>query len=955
VRSLARLERVNDHPERQRRARELFEALRAQPQSQRDVALTAACTDDAALFAEVTRLLAAADAAGSFLEGGAVAALAAPGLVGRTLGVFEVTGLLGVGGMGEVYRARDVALRRDVALKTLSAPFTEDPARVARLKREAQILASLDHPNIAGIHGLDESQGVTLLVMELVEGPTLSERLAHGPLPLEEFFAVARQIAAALGAAHALGVVHRDLKPANVKLRADGVVKVLDFGLARTVPADGDRGSHSDANLTQAGMILGTARCMSPEQAKGRVVDKRTDIWAYGCILFEMLTGRAPFAGEDVADTLAAILTREPDWNLLPRETPAAVRRLLRRCLTKDREQRLADIADARLELDDAAESPAPPAPAERRRAAWLPWAVALAAVAVVTTAWFTTRHPEQTLNVYRSTIPLPERLGGHRNANGPTLALSPDGRQLAFVTSDANSHTRLWVRALDATEARPLADTRDGQSPFWSPDSRWLAFVQDRHLKKVDVATGAIVTLCDDVLLGGAWSELGVLLFTQASGQLAAVPASGGAAVPLATIDNNDGEVFNINPFFLPDQRRFGYVTLGAGSVHPQLYIASLDAGVAPRRVPIESPVVQLAGEHLWFVQNRTLVAQAFDALRATVSGPLLPVAEQVRINNWPFKGGAFSVSSSGALVFQRDPNPGFDLVWYDRAGKFLGTLGTPADYADVHLSPDGTRALVSVAPQSTSVRDLYIFDIARGLRTRFTFDDTHTIRNAIWTPDGAEVVYSTERNGRMVFMRKAANGTSAPTVLLDDDIDKEALDFTPDGRYLLFSRRPRIATPENWVLPMQPGGKPFRLEYPGSRFASVSPDGRWVAFLTRESERGELFVAPFPGPGRKWLITHDGALNARWRADGRELFFLAPTENKLMSAEITLHEDRVEIGAVRPLFDLPWVGPRFTHDVTADGQRILAIAQLSPATAAPLTLVVNWRALLRAAEAAP
>jgi eukaryotic-like serine/threonine-protein kinase len=945
---------VNDQPERQRRARELFEALRAQPHAERAAALAAACADDDALRVEVTRLLEAADAAGSFLEGGAVAALAAPGLVGRTLGVFEVTGLLGIGGMGEVYRARDVALRRDVALKTLSAPFTDDPARVARLKREAQILASLDHPNIAGIHGLDESQGVTLLVMELVEGPTLAERLALGPMPLEEFLAIARQIAAALGAAHALGVVHRDLKPANVKLRADGVVKVLDFGLARTVPADGDRGTHSDANLTQAGMILGTARCMSPEQAKGRAVDKRTDIWAYGCILFEMLTGRAPFAGEDVAETLAAILTREPDWDLLPRAAPAAVRRLLRRCLTKDRDQRLADIADARLELDDAAESPTSPAPsrAEHRRAAWLPWAVALAAVAVATTAWLTTRSAEQTLNVYRSTIPLPERLGGHRNANGPTLALSPDGGQLAFVTSDANSHTRLWVRALDATEARPLADTRDGQSPFWSPDSRWLAFVQDRRLKKVDVATGAIVTLCDDALLGGAWSELGVLLFTQVSGQLAAVPASGGAAVPLATIDNNDGEVFNVNPFFLPDQRRFGYVTLGAGSVHPQLYIASLDAGIARQRVPVESAVVQLAGEHLWFVQNRTLVAQAFDVQHGTVSGPLLPVAEQVRINNWPFKGGAFSVSAAGALVFQRDPNPGFDLVWYDRAGKILGTLGTPADYADVHLSPDGRRALVSVAPQSTSVRDLYIYDIARGLRTRFTFEDTHTIRNSIWTPDGAEVVYSTERDGRMVFMRRSANGTSPPTVLLDDDIDKEVLSFTPDGRFLLFTRRPRIATPENWVLPMQPGGKPFPLDYPGSRFASVSPDGRWVAFLTRESERGELFVAPFPGPGRKWLITHDGALNARWRADGRELFFLAPTENKLMSAEITLHADRVDIGPVRPLFDLPWVGPRYTHDVTADGQRILAIVQLSPATAAPLTLVVNWRGLLRAAE---
>ena len=940
---------VNVNIDRQRRARELFDALRDLPRAGRDAALAGRCADDPALAAEVARLLAASDDAGVFLEGGAVAALAAPGLVGRTIGPYAVTGLLGVGGMGEVYRARDGALGREVALKTLSAPFA-DPARLARLRREAQILASLNHANIGAIYGLDESHGIPVLVMELVEGATLAERLASGPISLEETLPIARQVADALAAAHALGVVHRDLKPANIKLRADGVVKVLDFGLARAdALGDANADSRSDASLTQTGMILGTARCMSPEQAKGKRVDKRTDIWAYGCVLFEMLSGRAPFDGEDIADVLAAILTREPDWGVLPGNTPAAIHRLLHRCLTKDREHRLADIGDARLELDERGEphiavAPARPRIPGLRRA--LPWGIA--AVSLVFAAWLALRPGLLPANVFRSSLPLPERLGAQRNVNGPTLALSPDGRQLAFVTSDATRHSRLWVRALDAAEARVLDDTTDAQSPFWSPDSRWLAFVQDRRLKKVDVASGAIVTLCDDAMIGGAWSASGVLLFTQVSGQLASVSAQGGLATPLATIARNEGEVFNVNPFFLPDQRRFGYLSLGVGSVHADLYIASLDAGMEPARVPVNASFVQLAGGHLWFMQGSTLVAQAFDAGRGAVSGPVLPIAEQVRINNGPFKGGVFSVSPAGALVFQRDPNPGFDLAWYDRGGKLLGTLGSPADYADVDLSPDGTRALVTVAPTSTGVRDVYMFDLARGLSTRFTFDDTHSIRGAIWSPDGNEVVYATERDAHVVLLRKAASGTAAPTVLLDDAIDKEPLGWSPDGRYLLFSRRTRIASPETWVLPLSGDSQPFRLPYDGARFGTISPDGRWVAFLTRESGRGELFVAPFPGPGRKQLVTHDGALNHRWRADGREISFISLTDNKLMSAEITLHADRAEVGAVRPLFDLPWVGPRQTHEFTADGQRVLAIVQLTPSTAAPLTLIVNWPALL-------
>ncbi|MGH8235586.1 MAG: protein kinase domain-containing protein [Steroidobacteraceae bacterium] len=434
------------------------------------------------------------------------------------IGPYEISSVLGVGGMGAVYRARDVVLGRNVALKTLPTPSAADAERVARFRREAQILASLNHPNIAAIYGLDESHGVPVLVLELVEGPTLADRVERGALPLDEILPVARQIADALGAAHALGIVHRDLKPANIKVRPDGTVKVLDFGLAKVLESTADAAGAPQSSaitgptLTRVGMILGTAACMSPEQARGRDVDKRSDIWSFGCVLFEMLTGRHSFEGEDVSDTLATVLTKDPDWNLLPPNTPPQIRRLLRRCLVKDRARRLADVADARLELDEplTAETNTHTRAWRSSVMRWLPWSIA--AGGVVTALWLIGSgapvRPAADTNVYRTSVLLPERLGSARNLTGTTLALSPDGRYIAFVASDAGGQSRLWIRALDSLDARPLAGTANGQSPFWSPDSRWLAFVQDRRLKKVELHGGAIVTLCDSAMLGGAWSK---------------------------------------------------------------------------------------------------------------------------------------------------------------------------------------------------------------------------------------------------------------------------------------------------------------------------------------------------------------------------------------------------------------------------------------------------------------
>jgi eukaryotic-like serine/threonine-protein kinase len=921
---------MNDS-QRHRRARELFEQLRAQPPADQADALRLACGADTALQAEVTRLLSAASNVGSFLEHGAAAAFGGgEHELGRKVGVYELTGFLGVGGMGEVYRARDTVLGREVALKFLRGTGLADAQQLARFRREAQVLAALNHPNIAAIYGVDESQGTPVLVLELVEGATLADRLRAGALPFDESLHIARQLTDALEAAHAAGVVHRDLTPANIKLRHDGALKVLDFGLA-TAPEITAAQAPGSQTLSHSGMILGTARCMSPEQARGRPVDRRTDIWAFGCVLFEMLTGGPPFDGTDVADTLVAILTRAPDWERLPAATPSSIRRLLQRCLQKERLRRLADIADARLELEEPALSAeSGGAPLVRGRGRWIAWPIA--AVTGAAALWLLTmtlsRRPAADSQVMRTSIVLPERLGSERSVFGSLLALTPDGRKIAFVASDAGGRTRLWLRALEELEARPIPGTQDAQSPFWSADGRWLAFIQNRELKKVAAGGGTIFTLCPDAMVGGAWNSDDVILFTQTTGVLARVPADGGVAVPVHGIPNNTGEVFNQQPFFLADGNNFGYVSTGLASVHADVHLATLDGSAPALKLPLEASVPRYAAGYLWHMRDRTLMAQPIDVKSRRFSGAAVPVAEQVRVDNPPFRGAIYSVTAGGMLVYQADPTPGLELTWFDRTGRRLGTLGAPAAYADVDLSPDGARALVSVAPESTAKRDLWIFDVARGLRTRFTFEETRPIRTAIWSADGNRIVFAVEREGHLVLMHKAANGASEPEIIFDDPFDKEPLSASPDGRHLLYARRVAINQPQTWVLPLTHGAKPRELMQSRVRFSTFSPDGRWIAFDSQQSGRPEIYVAPFPGPGRAVQVSSTGGFNVRWRGDGKELLF-SGSDNKLMSATLAFDGDSIEVEEVKALFDLPWVGPRMTFDVTPDGERILALTQ--------------------------
>src|SRR5262245_59771958 len=739
-----------------------------------------------------------------------------PLVIGESLGPYQVLALLGSGGMGEVYRARDTWLKRDVAIKVLPHLFANDPERLARFQREAELLASLNHPNIAAVYGLERANGVTAIVLELVEGETIAEKLGQQrqegrdgqrregrPLPLDEALPIARQIAEALEAAHDKGVIHRDLKPANVKVTPDGKVKVLDFGLAKltdSVAAGLQSGPSVTASptitspaVTGMGVILGTAAYMSPEQAKGRPADKRSDIWAFGCVLYEMLTGKRAFEGEDISDTLAFVLTKQPDWDALPTATPSAIRKLLRRCLEKDRKRRLADVADVRLEIDDAIQSPtdATTLDAHASRRERLPWLLAaISGVVALGALGFLAvergrRAPADT-PVIRFSVTPPEGTTllalGRGTASGP-LALSPDGRRLAMVARNGDGPTRLWIRSLYELTARELSGTDGATGPFWSPDGRFLGFSADGKLKKVDVAGGSPVTLCDvENYTGGAWNREGTLLFGSARSGLYKVSSAGGAPVAVTTVGKD--ERGHARPSFLPDGRHFLFTELGTGTTS----IGSLDS--PDRRTLLEnsdSITVVYSQGHVLFLRGTTLMAQPFDEQRLTLTGEAVPVADQIRTGGQPpfVQFGLFAASESGVLVYQRGTSlVGGQLVWLDRSGKQVGTLGQRGTYSDVELSPDGKRAAVSRFNLEQRAEDIWIFDVERGVPTRLTFDptDDHT---PIWSPDGTRIAFVSQKGDAFSIYQKPANGTGSADLLLAvaDKREKYTFSWSAEG----------------------------------------------------------------------------------------------------------------------------------------------------------------------------
>jgi serine/threonine protein kinase len=886
--------------------------------------------------------------------------------------------------MGEVYSARDTKLGRDVALKVLPPAFALAPERVARFRREAQVVAALNHPNIAAIYGFEEpstgsGQGaISALVMELVDGPTLADRLAQGALPLEETLPIARQIVAAIEAAHAQGIIHRDLKPANVKVRSDGTVKVLDFGLAKALnpPQDSGRshqarasGHDAAANLlnsptitspamTELGMILGTAAYMSPEQAKGRPVDERADIWAFGCMLFEMLTGQRAFAGADVTDTLANILKSEPGWSALPDTTPPSLRRLIRRCLSKDLAARLPDIRVARLEIDDAMSpdldagaAPSTSSATSARSTSWRLVALAVAGAALLAALPIVLSHLRETpptAPTVRFSVPPP---GGHAFRSDAAFAVvSPDGQHIVYCAESSNPPSRLWLYSLATQDARELPGTDRACGGIWSPDSRSVAFVADGRLKRLDIAGGSVQTIAEvESSVGGSWNRDGIIILGSTSSGLRRVSAAGGEVVPLTTLDTAKKEAAHLLPQFLPDGRRFLF-TAGPDNV---VKLGSLDASA-------QSEVLK-AGTHAWyaspgyllFARQGTLVAQRFDASSATVSGDPVPVAEGVRMfaGTW----GLFSASENGTLVHENaDTAAGGRPIWVDRKGQTTPVVPEGIDDAQyARLSPDGRRLAMIRAG------DLWVQDLAGRPPIRLTFDGKESRHfSPLWTPDGQRIVYETRSPSRLRVL--PSDGSSATPTMLGPDGHFHPHGWSADGRELVAARLGsdvRARTPNDIVaLPMTGEAAPRDVVVTpaeeGMEGLSVSPDGRWIAYAANPTGQTEIWVRPYPGPGAPVRVSPGGGTEPVWARNGRELFYIDLPKGQFMAVSIQAQRE-LRFSAPVALFNLrefAFSSQPPSYDVAADGRFLMIrpAGNVGPGRR-PLTVVLNWAEELR------
>jgi serine/threonine protein kinase/roadblock/LC7 domain-containing protein len=834
---------------------------------------------------------------------------------------------LGSGGMGEVWKARDTELDRDVALKVSKAEFT------ARFKQEARAMAAFSHPNICQIHDV----GPNYIVMELIDGVQLS-----GRLPAEKVVAHAGFILDALDAAHRKGFTHRDLKPANVMVTAKGGVKLLDFGLAKRNVRELGPDDMTGAALTKEGNITGTLQYMSPEQLNGKEADARSDIFAFGCVLYEMLSGRKAFSGSTTASVIAAIMEREPE----PLQTAPPLDRVIRICLAKDPDERFQNALDLKRDLLWAVEGQSASSTPSRSRLGNTGWVVAgvmTVLLAGLSLVHFRENTPETT--VIRSTILPPDKTSFGFNVEPRGVpSLSPDGRRLVFGTRSDDGVSRLWVRSLDSMTAQPLPGTEGATNsyPFWSPDGRSVGFSSEGKLKKIDLSGGPAVTLVDvSPFRGASWSPQGVILFGSNIGPLQRIPAEGGRATPATVIDPASKENSHRSPWFLPDGRHFLYSATVANTINATICVGSLDSRESRMILQANSNAVYASG-HLLFLRDSTLMAQPFDAQSLMTTGEAVPIAEQVANN---FARGFFSVSNSGTLVFQSGMQAGQTIAWMDRTGKRVAIAGEPGQFLLTSLSPDGKRAAVSVYDRGARNYDLWIYDLMRNLRSRFTFDPANEFEG-VWSPDGSQIVFSSDRKGHSDLYRKLASGAGAEELLYSDGLSKRPTSWSPDGKFLMYYSQDPKTGYDICTLPLEGDRKPVPFLKTGfnERDGQFSPDGHWVAYSSDESGRVEIYIASFPGSGGKRQVSVAGGQYPRWRADGKELFYTAP-DGRLTAVEVNMKLSEVEIGAARPLFGtLATNLAGYQYDVSADGQRILAIMPSEQAAAAPLTLVQNW-----------
>ena len=967
------------HPDRWAEVERIFHAAAARPAGERAAFVRDACRDDDKLRRDVESLLARPASARGFLDGPAVAVAAqmvsdvgASVLSGRRLGAYLVHERIGAGGMGEVYRARDSKLGRDVALKILPHVFTGDPDRLARFEREARVLASLNHPHIGAIYGLEDADGIRALVLELVAGETLADRIACGPIPVNDALPIARQLVEALDTAHEKGIVHRDLKPANIKITPDGVVKVLDFGLAKaasadTATADLTRSPTATIGGTREGVILGTAAYMSPEQARGHAIDKRTDIWAFGCVLYEMLTGRAVFARNTMTDTLAAVVEREPDWTLLPGTALAPVRKLLERCLEKEPKWRLRDIGDVRHQLDEveaglqlqsiATAGSDSDASSKQTALRFVPWGMAAAAILVAAVTLLSGASPPAVNEATPFSFTVSPPTDKDPFPIAPMfLTVAPDGSGLAVVAGEVSGNQRLYLRTINSVEMRALQGTENVDQPFWSADSRSIAFVDrlQSKLKRIDVAGGPPRTIADvpggQTLQGGTWNQNGDILFGIIGGgnPLFKVPAGGGTPVPATTLDRAAGELGHFWPHFLPDGDHFLYTVPNARADRSGIYLGSLKSSGSTRVVDSLSNGVYSEPGFLLFVRDETLLAQRFDLARISLIDEPVVVANGMGTGAGNGRA-AFAASRNGVLAYRPQSGGVYTttLTWFDRSGKSLGSVGSPNLHRAIAVSPDGTRVAAQIG--WTVGSDIWVTDFIRGIPTRLTSDPSNE-EWPVWSPDGTRIAFASNRDGSVFnIFDMPADGSAAPHLLFQSDRSKKPVQWSTDGHWLLFDSNGMYA------LPLDGNRTPIAIGS-GTRqasFAKISPDGAWVAYASDETGRSEIFLQRFPSPSGRWPVSNNGGTRPHWRGDGRELYYLG-FDNQLYAVPVTPGSPPV-IGAAKALFPVrltsaPTGATMFDGiEPSSDGQRFLINLAGESASPQAVTVKVNWPLTLK------
>ena len=878
---------------------------------------------------------------------------------GTRLGPYEITAAIGAGGMGEVYKARDTRLNRDVAVKVLPSRLSANPDLRQRFEREAKAISSLAHPHICTLHDVGNQDGVDFLVMEHLEGESLADRLAKGPLTPDLALRYGIEIADALEAAHKRGIVHRDLKPGNVVLTKSGT-KLLDFGLAKNYGSSVETAISEissmpteeppDKPLTEQGTIMGTFQYMAPEQLEGKEADVRTDIFAFGCVLYEMATGRKAFTGKSRASLIGSILKEEPaPISTIQAMTPPALDRLVQTCLAKEPEDRFQTAHDVKLQLQWIAEggsqAGAPAIVVARRkgreRLAW----VAAAGMFLATIGLgigFVRRAPVPESTV-RFQLVLPE---GMSVVQAPRI--SPDGRLLAFSATDAAGKAQIWIRALDSLAPRPVPGT-DGATlrPFWAPDSRHIGFMAEGKLKKVDVSGAPPQTICDAPSgADGSWGADGVILFDgQASDPIRRVPASGG--IPQKAVEG-EGSASVGWPSFLPDGRHFLYFEFGGAQREGRLMAASLDASEKPRQILSLDSLAQYAPPgFLLYVKEGTLVAHPFDMSALKVVGEPVPIAEQMGATSNGLAD--FSASQDGVLVYRGGVSNERRLVWLDRSGKELSEVEKPASYYSTALSPDGSRLAMAIGDSRSDKDDIWIRDLARGVTSRFTFDPAND-DDPLWSPDGSRVVFSSDRKGVPSLYGKDASGTGPEQELWSCGDELSPDDWSRDGRFIAVSRLTTKSGYDVWIYPNDAKAKPFPFIATPFQdlLPSFSPDGRFVTYMSNETGRFEIYVQQFPGPGGKWQVSANGGLEPHWSVDGKSIYYR--TAGKIMVAPVQ-EEPTFTAGVPQPLFDAATQqgNTRNKFLVTRDGQKFLLLSPVGRERISPMTVVLHWPAALK------